>query len=527
MKLKKMLPLLTAVLLLLSLTACKGSGDGKNTTADGTTAPKADHYHEYKDHVFEPTCVAGGKTSHTCHICGYTYMDAEVPALGHSYTDVVTAPTCSTGGYTTHTCTVCGHTYRDAETPIREHAYLPEVVAPTCTAEGYTKHTCVYCLDSYTDTPTAKVAHDYRAEVIEPTGTAQGYTEHTCAVCGDSYRDSYTETVTGNTIVNFDINGGTMEGYAVRVYRAGEHVELPIPTLEGHRFDGWHIHENEEEILVESGIWSSTTDVWLVAHWSPIQAELTLHMGEGGISLAYGYRTFTWGQPLGTLPTPTAKFGYVFDGWYDGDTRLTPDMISRYTEPVTLEGRWFAPLAAAHVSGGDGNDYDWAVYHDGTLRFHSDWADIYTGEQAPFTIADGTFRGMSEIVRVEMPETVTDVGNYAFADCPNLKTAIFPGSARVIRSSVFEGCGALESITVGSGISVINEDAFKGCSSLTTLTLPLSLFQIYDPFGECTSLREIRYEGTAFQWSVIVKDPAAKSALGELSYTYEVAYSQK
>lgn len=529
MKPQKILPLLTAVLLLLSLTACKSGGEGKNTTADGTTGPKADHYHEYIDHVFPPTCVADGQTYHTCHICGDTYSDSIVPALGHTYANgIVTEPTCDAGGYTTHTCTVCGHSYRDAETPKREHIYIPNIYAPTCSAEGYTKHICAYCRDSYTDTPTEKTPHNYNNTVVSPTGTEQGYTEHTCYVCGYSYRDNYTDPVIRTSIVDFDPNGGKLPTLQVTyTYRSGENVELPVPTREGYVFDGWYRDVEDDTTHVENGPWSVVGHTWLTARWSPIEVEFTLNMGEGGHFLIYNRDIITWGESIGTLPTPEAKFGYTFDGWYDGDTRITPDTLSSYTEPVTFVGKWFAPIASAHVSGGDSNDYDWAVYHDGTLRF-SPAAGAESGSAA-FTIANGTFRGMSEIVRVELPNTVTDIGNYAFADCPNLKSITVPGSARVIRSSVFEGCAALESVTVGSGISVINEDAFKGCSSLTEITLPLSLFQIYSPFEGCTALARVNYEGTAFQWSVIVKDDAAKSALGAegLTYTYEVTYSKK
>ncbi len=63
--------------------------------------------------IVEPTCTEKGYTTHTCSVCGDSYVDTYVNALGHNYKSVVTPPTITEQGYTTHTCTVCGHSYKD------------------------------------------------------------------------------------------------------------------------------------------------------------------------------------------------------------------------------------------------------------------------------------------------------------------------------------------------------------------------------------------------------------------------------
>ena len=73
--------------------------------------------HNYEAVVTEPDCVNGGYTTYTCSVCGDTYTDDEVDALGHTAGD---AATCTTA----QTCTVCGaelaaalgHTPGDAAT---------------------------------------------------------------------------------------------------------------------------------------------------------------------------------------------------------------------------------------------------------------------------------------------------------------------------------------------------------------------------------------------------------------------------
>ena len=522
MRNQKLIPLLTSLLLLaLVLTACKSDG-GKDTTG-----PKADHHHEYIERVTDPTCEADGVTAHICHICGDTYTDKVVPKLGHSYESTIFAATCEEDGYTEHICTVCGHTYTDSETKALEHLYLENVVPPTCAAEGYTEHICKHCLITYTDTPTPVIAHTYRDEVIRPTGTEQGYTEHTCTACGHSYRDTFTDTVKSPVIVTFHLNGGTMAGYTTAIYQTGEHTELPIPTRGGYSFEGWYTDPEDSSTVVTSGLWSIAENVSLTAVWSRLEIEITFRLGEGGESLTKPYHLAVWGEPLGEMPAPKAKFGYVFDGWYDGDTRVTAETVSRYAVPTTLTAKYFAPLSSGHVEEKN-NRYDWALYHDGTLRFDAGMSNAVAGVKSAFTIADSAFRGMKGIIAVEMDDNVTDVGNYAFADCPDLKRVIFPGSAGVIRSSVFEGCAALESVTVGSGISVINEAAFRNCAALTELHLPRSLYQIFSPFEGCNALARVRYEGNEFQWNTILKDAPAMATLTAptVTVTFNEAFPQ-
>ena len=73
-----------------------------------------------EDNVTEHT---GGTATCTeqaeCSDCGAKYGSVK----GHSYTTAVTEPTCTDQGYTTHTCGVCGHSYVDDYTPITDHSF--------------------------------------------------------------------------------------------------------------------------------------------------------------------------------------------------------------------------------------------------------------------------------------------------------------------------------------------------------------------------------------------------------------------
>ena len=162
-----------------------------------------EYFHYYKAVVTDPTCTEKGYTTHTCSVCGDSYVNTYVDALGHKYEEKVTDPTCTDKGYTTHTCSVCGDSYVDTYVDANGHSagkvVVEKDVKPTCTDGGVlTKATyCANChklIERTTDVIDA-LGHKYEAEVTAPTCTDKGYTTHTCSVCGDSYVDTYVDAI--------------------------------------------------------------------------------------------------------------------------------------------------------------------------------------------------------------------------------------------------------------------------------------------------------------------------------------------
>ena len=109
--------------------------------------------HDYISVVTDPTCTAEGYTTHTCSVCGDTYTDDKIAALGHKYVSVVTDPTCTVDGYTTYTCSVCGDDYTADPVPATGHKYGEVTITwnadnTKCTAS----HGCINCDYSESET---------------------------------------------------------------------------------------------------------------------------------------------------------------------------------------------------------------------------------------------------------------------------------------------------------------------------------------------------------------------------------------
>ena len=180
------------------------SGDTNNTTQtpSGTTNQPAattqtpagsSHTHSYQSAITKfPACETNGTMTFTC-ACGDTYTEV-IKAIGHMYTDSVIAPTENTQGYTEHICALCGDSYTDSYVPAlghSSHAYTSAITkAATCTTDGERTYTCS-CGETYTEVIKA-TGHAYTDTVVEPTEQTKGYTKHVCSVCGDSYVDAYT-----------------------------------------------------------------------------------------------------------------------------------------------------------------------------------------------------------------------------------------------------------------------------------------------------------------------------------------------
>ena len=119
--LKKTLSWLLALTMCLSLLPAAAFADEEECT------------HEYVTEVTEPTCTEGGYTTHTCSLCGTSYMDEETEALGHSYEDVPKVePQVGVPGHEAGSvCSVCG----DVQSGYEEIPALTETVEEEETEE--------------------------------------------------------------------------------------------------------------------------------------------------------------------------------------------------------------------------------------------------------------------------------------------------------------------------------------------------------------------------------------------------------
>ena len=95
----------------------------------------------------------------------------------------------------------------------------------------------------------------------------------------------------------------------------------------------------------------------------------------------------------------------------------------------------------------------------------------------------------SKIQSVTIPQSVTSIGDSAFAGCHNLNSLTINDAATSIESWAFAECPLNTTLSLGKNIKTIGDYAFYDCRDLTSVTIPQSVTSIgAHAFGSCISL---------------------------------------
>ena len=104
-------------------------------------------------------------------------------------------------------------------------------------------------------------------------------------------------------------------------------------------------------------------------------------------------------------------------------------------------------------------------------------------------IASEAFKANLTIKAVNIPDTYTYIGDFAFYDCDNLERVTMTASVTSLGKFSFAECDKLASIKLSSSIEKISEGTFKNCVSITSLSVPKLTTEICDSaFYGCKTL---------------------------------------
>ena len=102
------------------------------------------------------------------------------------------------------------------------------------------------------------------------------------------------------------------------------------------------------------------------------------------------------------------------------------------------------------------------------------------------------FKDMPALTSIEMPESVTTIGESAFEGCTGLTSIKLPEGLTCIESNTFKGCSGLTSLEIPKSLTTIGLDAFSSCRGLTSIEVPEGVTSI-EPgaFHSCSGLKSI------------------------------------
>ena len=108
------------------------------------------------------------------------------------------------------------------------------------------------------------------------------------------------------------------------------------------------------------------------------------------------------------------------------------------------------------------------------------------------TIGDYAFYYCERLKSVTTPNSVTTIGQWAFAYCTGLTSVTIPYSVTTIGDNVFYYCEGLKSVTIPNSVKAIGQWAFAYCIGLTSVTIPYSVTTIGNStFLACSNLTDI------------------------------------
>ena len=133
------------------------------------------------------------------------------------------------------------------------------------------------------------------------------------------------------------------------------------------------------------------------------------------------------------------------------------------------------------------------------IIFGPDQLEVINDGNGNFRIPEGVTRiataafDNKPIKSIVLPNTLSEIGEYAFVRAKKLKSISIPDSVKFIGMSAFTDCAGLESVKLPTGLKRIEESTFSGCTSLKNIQLPASLLKMESgAFQRCFSLEDIQ-----------------------------------
>lgn len=233
--------------------------------------------------------------------------------------------------------------------------------------------------------------------------------------------------------ISYELNGGTNaenpDGYDV----SDLPVSLHAPSRTGYIFKGWYMGENRV-LAIPVG---TTGNVDVSAKWEPITYTIDFDTNGGLPTLSS--IDYTIESDSFTLQEIT-KAGYTFDGWYNGETKVTEITTGTYGN-MTLVAKWTADLYTISYDLADGvnspeNPTSYTIesglitLKDPTREGYT-FAGWYNGEQLVTTIDSNTLENITLTAKwkITTDHEGTEVDPYSVDDALKVAGTLTKGNS--------------------------------------------------------------------------------------------------
>ena len=132
-----------------------------------------------------------------------------------------------------------------------------------------------------------------------------------------------------------------------------------------------------------------------------------------------------------------------------------------------------------------------------------------------------------ESVSFGADSALTSIGDEAFLKCRKLASINLPDNVSSIGHEAFMYCSSFTSITLPESLTAIATQTFNSCSSLTTVTIPVSVKEIGNWAFESTALTTVNYKGTEEQKNAMTIASSAFNGRDNVTWVYNYKIGSK
>ena len=202
-----------------------------------------------------------------------------------------------------------------------------------------------------------------------------------------------------------------------------------------------------------------------------------------------------WGCPLEqiSLPESLVEIGADAFSQYNFDQLVIPDSVVTIGEYAF---GWGDHLHNATIGKSAKNYFNQGRRRSGYSlpRFSSRPIFADCGELTELTVRSevAEYTGAKSLTKVTICDTVKELGQWAFAECPNIEEVVVPDSVTKIGYCAFVNDENLKTIELSDNITEIGEGAFSG-TRLKEIVFPKELSKIGRLGGDMYKLRKLDF----------------------------------
>ena len=136
--------------------------------------------------------------------------------------------------------------------------------------------------------------------------------------------------------------------------------------------------------------------------------------------------------------------------------------------------------------------------------YHCGLQGVLTLPASLTSLERSAFSECRTITSVVIPDSLAEMGEYVFYDCLALQKAQIGENCALtgVPEAAFTNCKVLENIDLSAGITSIGSNAFRGCEAFTQITIPAAVTSIGDSaIRDCVNLETVTFaEGSSLSF---------------------------